>query len=103
MTDNIFTIQNDVLVHKNLDGKIINEIFSGTNLKYYVSRDSAVKELNRVVELNKTWILNDGLKIISIQHENIGSNTEFYLIRVEGIQRPLQVGIVPLEPAEEEI
>ena len=103
MTDNIFIIQNEVLVHKSPYGKIINEIFSGTNLKYYISRNSAVKELDRLVELTKTWILDDGLHISSIQHENIGSDTEFYLIRVEGIQRPLQLGIIPLEPSEEEV
>ena len=46
MDNYIYTILHDIYIHKGFDGRLVDEIVSGTNYKYYTSLPKAVvKEL----------------------------------------------------------
>lgn len=99
MDNYIYTILMDTYVHKGFDGKLVDEIVTSTNYKYYTSLPKAVEALNEQLEKTKRWI-EEEFEIEWEHHENIGSPSEFYYIKLKGIKRPIGVYITPLELCE---
>ena len=97
MDNYIYTILHDIYIHKGFDGRIVDEIVSGTNYKYYTSLPKAVEALNEQLENTKRWIKEEKFEIEWEHHENIGSTSEFYYIKLKDIKRPIGVYITPLE------
>ena len=100
MDNNIYTILIDTYVHKGFDGRLVDEIVSSTNYKYYTSLSKAVSALNEQLEKTKRWIQEGQFEIEWEHHENIGSPSEFYYIKLKNIERPIGIYVTLLELCE---
>ena len=101
MDNYIYTILMDTYIHKSpFDGELVDEIITSTNYKYYTSLPKAVEALNEQLEKTKRWIKEEQFEVEWVHHENVGSHSEFYFIKLEGITRPIGIYIRPLELSE---
>lgn len=97
----IYTILHDVLVTKSpIDGKIINQVTTDTNYIYYTTLKNAVKGLEEQLQKTKRWIKEENLEVEWIHHENVGSHSEFYFIKLKECVRPIGIYVTPLTLAE---
>lgn len=96
----IYTILMDTYIHKGFDGRLVDEIITSTNYKYYTSLPKAVEALNEQLEKTRRWIREGQFEIEWEQHNNVGSHSEFYFIKLKNIKRPIGVYICPLELSE---
>lgn len=100
MDNYIYTLLIDTYVHKGFDSRLVDEVITSTNYKYYASLSKAVEALNEQLEKTKSWIQEEQFEIEWEHHENIGSPSEFYYIKLKDIKRPIGVYITPLELCE---
>ena len=99
MENMIYTITLDTYITKAF-GREVNEVITSTNYKYYTTLESANKALNEHFERMKGYIEADKLEIEWINHENVGSPTEFYWMKLKNVVRPVGVYTTPLELGE---
>jgi ketol-acid reductoisomerase len=97
MDNYIYTLLIDTYVYKGFDSRLVDEVITSTNYNYYTSLPKAVEALNEQLEKTKRWIQEGQFEIEWEHHENIGSPSEFYYIKLKDIKRPIGIYITPLE------
>ena len=100
MDNYIYTLLIDTYIHKGFDGRLVDEIVTSTNYEYYTSLPRAVEALNGQLEKTKGWIQEGQFEIEWEQHNNVGSPSEFYYIKLKGITKPIGIYIHLLELCE---
>ena len=95
MKNYIYTIVYDFPL-KNSDNEHIN-IVTSSNYEYYINLDAGIRALNKTVDIVKRTIADLNLTIVHESHENVGSPSAFYGIKLKELEKGLGVYLNRLE------